>query len=50
MAERQARLLEEDALVRCHGQGNCTEVCPMEISPTDSILALRRRAVSRLLG
>ena len=25
-------------------------VCPMEISPTDSILALRRRAVSRLLG
>jgi len=48
--ERQARLLEEDALVRCHGQGNCTEVCPMEISPADSILALRRRAVSRLLG
>ena len=48
--ERQARLLEEDALVRCHGQGNCTEVCPMKISPTDSILALRRRAVSRLLG
>ena len=49
-AERQAGLLAEDALVRCHGQGNCTEVCPMEISPTDSILALRRRAVSRLLG
>ena len=48
--ERQARLLEEDALVRCHGQANCIEVCPMEISPTDSILALRRRAVSRLLG
>ena len=46
-AERQARLLEEDALVRCHGQGNCTAVCPMEISPTDSILALRRRAVLR---
>jgi len=48
--ERQARLLAEDALVRCHGQGNCTAVCPMEISPADSILALRRRAVSRLLG
>jgi len=47
---RQARLLEEDALVRCHGQGNCTAVCPMEISPAESILALRRRAVSRLLG
>ena len=49
-AERQARLLDEDALVRCHGQGNCTAVCPMEISPTESILALRRRAASRLLG
>lgn len=49
-AERQARLLSEDALVRCHGQGNCTAVCPMEISPTESIFALRRRAVTRLLG
>jgi succinate dehydrogenase/fumarate reductase-like Fe-S protein len=47
-AERQARLAHEDALVRCHGQGNCTAVCPMEISPTDSILALRRRAVLHL--
>jgi hypothetical protein len=25
-------------------------VCPMEISPTESILALRRRAVRGLLG
>ena len=47
-AERRARLAHEDALVRCHGQGNCTAVCPMEISPTDSILALRRRAVLHL--
>jgi fumarate reductase iron-sulfur subunit len=44
-AARAARLLSEDALVRCHGQANCTAVCPMEISPTGSILALRRRAV-----
>ncbi len=43
--ERAGRLLHEDALVRCHGQANCTAVCPMEIAPTDSILALRRRAV-----
>jgi fumarate reductase iron-sulfur subunit len=49
-AERGEALLSEDALARCHGQANCTEVCPMEISPTDSILALRRRAVLRLFG
>jgi fumarate reductase iron-sulfur subunit len=49
-ADRAARLLSEDGLVRCHAQGNCTEVCPMEISPTHSILALRRRAALRLLG
>jgi fumarate reductase iron-sulfur subunit len=48
-AERGALLLGEDALVRCHGQANCTAVCPMEISPTDSILRLRRRALSQLL-
>ena len=45
---RAAVLLAEDSLVRCHGQANCTAVCPMEISPTESILALRRRAVARL--
>jgi len=44
-AERGARLLIGDALARCHGQGNCTAVCPMEISPSESIAALRRRAV-----
>jgi len=47
--ERWALLLSEDALWRCHGQANCTEVCPMELSPTDSILRLRRRAVVSLL-
>jgi len=43
-------VLAEDVLTRCHGQANCTAVCPMEISPTGSILALRRRAVLRLFG
>ena len=40
----------EDTLTRCHSQANCTDVCPMEISPTESILALRRRAVRGLIG
>ena len=50
---REARwrvLLSDDALARCHGQGNCTEVCPMGLSPADSIRRLRRLAVSRLFG
>lgn len=47
---RWAALLSDDALARCHGQGNCTEVCPMQLSPTDSILRLRRLAVARLVG
>ena len=50
---RQARwrlLLGDDALARCHGQGNCTEVCPMGLSPADSIRRLRRLAVWRLVG
>src|SRR6476646_1068063 len=46
-AERSAVMLSEDALTRCHTQANCTDVCPMEISPTQSILALRRRAARR---
>ncbi|HET7874968.1 MAG TPA: succinate dehydrogenase/fumarate reductase iron-sulfur subunit [Methylomirabilota bacterium] len=46
--ERARAVLSEDALVRCHGQANCTVVCPMDLSPTESILALRRRAVLRL--
>ena len=49
-AERAAVMLSEDALTRCHTQANCTDVCPMEISPTQSILALRRRAARRLLA
>jgi fumarate reductase iron-sulfur subunit len=47
-AERATRLLAGDALARCHGQANCTAVCPMEISPTESIATLRRQAVLRL--
>ena len=47
---RWAALLSDDALSRCHGQANCTDVCPMELSPTDSILRLRRMAVGRLVG
>ncbi|PYO26553.1 MAG: succinate dehydrogenase/fumarate reductase iron-sulfur subunit [Candidatus Rokuibacteriota bacterium] len=47
-AARAAVALAEDALLRCHGQANCAAVCPMGISPTDSILALRRQAVVRL--
>jgi len=47
--ERAGLLLAADALLRCHGQANCTDVCPMEISPTGSILALRRQAVRNLL-
>jgi fumarate reductase iron-sulfur subunit len=47
---RWSVLLSEDALARCHGQGNCTEVCPMELAPTTSILRLRGMATRRLLG
>ena len=47
-AERWTPLLSEDALWRCHGQASCTEVCPMELSPTDSILRLRRRSIASL--
>ena len=43
-------VLSTDALARCHGQGNCTEVCPMDIAPTTSILRLRRMATRRMLG
>ena len=46
---RWTALLSDDALARCHGQANCTEVCPMDLSPTDSILRLRRMAVARLV-
>jgi succinate dehydrogenase iron-sulfur subunit len=49
-AERSRAVLAEDVVARCHGQANCSAVCPMEISPLGSILALRRRAVLRLFG
>jgi succinate dehydrogenase/fumarate reductase iron-sulfur protein len=49
-ADRTAVMLSEDTLTRCHTQANCTDVCPVGISPTQSILALRRGAVRRLLG
>jgi fumarate reductase iron-sulfur subunit len=43
-------LLSDDALTRCHGQGNCTAVCPMGLQPATSIARLKRRAVRRLFG
>jgi fumarate reductase iron-sulfur subunit len=51
--EKEARwsvLLSDDALARCHGQGNCTEVCPMDLSPSRSIHRLRAMGTRRLLG
>ena len=42
-------LLSDDALARCHGQGNCTEVCPMGLAPTRSIIRLRQMATVRYL-
>ncbi|HET7343402.1 MAG TPA: succinate dehydrogenase/fumarate reductase iron-sulfur subunit [Methylomirabilota bacterium] len=47
---RWAVLLGDDALARCHGQGNCTEVCPMGLAPTASIIRLRQLATRRLFG
>ncbi len=47
---RWSVLLSDDALARCHGQGNCTEVCPMELSPATSIRRLRAMGTRRLLG
>lgn len=47
---RWAVLLTDDALARCHGQGNCTDVCPMGLSPATSIIRLRAMATRRLLG
>jgi succinate dehydrogenase iron-sulfur subunit len=46
---RWAMLLGDDALPRCHGQGGCTDVCPMGLSPTRSIIRLRQMAVRRLV-
>ncbi len=46
---RWATLLADDAVPRCHGQGNCTEVCPMGLAPSRSIGRLRQMAVRRML-
>ncbi len=47
--ERWNVLLSDDALARCHGQSTCTDVCPMGLSPTTSIIRLRAMATRRLL-
>jgi succinate dehydrogenase iron-sulfur subunit len=47
---RWSVLLSDDALARCHGQGNCTEVCPQDLAPTTSIIRLRQMATRRLFG
>ena len=49
-ASRWRVLLSDDALARCHGQGTCTEVCPMGLAPTTSIIRLRQLATRRMLG
>jgi fumarate reductase iron-sulfur subunit len=48
-ADRWATVFGEDGVWRCHTQGQCTAVCPMELSPADSILALRRLQARSLL-
>ncbi|MBI2215838.1 MAG: succinate dehydrogenase/fumarate reductase iron-sulfur subunit [Candidatus Rokubacteria bacterium] len=48
--DRWRALTSDDALWRCHGQGNCTAVCPMGLAPTTSIARLRRMATRRLFG
>jgi fumarate reductase iron-sulfur subunit len=48
LAGRWPALLGEDGVLRCHGQAQCTAVCPMALSPTDSILRLRRKAAGSL--
>ncbi len=48
LAGRWAALFGEDGVLRCHGQGQCTAVCPVGLSPTDSILRLRRKGVRSL--
>ncbi len=47
-AARWPALFGEDGVLRCHGQAQCTAVCPMQISPADSILRLRRKAARSL--
>jgi fumarate reductase iron-sulfur subunit len=45
LAGRWATLFGEDGVWRCHGQAQCTAVCPMALSPADAISRLRRLAV-----
>jgi fumarate reductase iron-sulfur subunit len=47
-AGRWTTVFGEDGVFRCHGQAQCTAVCPMELSPADSILRLRRKATRSL--
>ena len=47
---RWSVLLSDDGLARCHGQGNCTDVCPQGLAPTTSIIRLRGMATRRLFG
>jgi succinate dehydrogenase iron-sulfur subunit len=49
-ADRWSVLLSDDGLARCHGQGGCTDACPMGLAPTASIVRLRQLATRRLLG
>lgn len=49
-AARWSVLLSDDALARCHGQGNCTAVCPMGLAPSTSIARLRRLGLRRRWG
>ena len=49
-AARWSVLLSDDALARCHGQGNCTDVCPQGLAPTISIFRLRHMGTRRLFG
>ena len=48
VAARWEALFGEDGVWRCHGQAQCTAVCPMELSPADAILRLRRTALRSL--
>jgi fumarate reductase iron-sulfur subunit len=48
--DRWTALLSSDALSRCHGQAGCTDVCPMGLAPTRSIIRLRQLASRLLLG
>lgn len=47
---REARLAgvgDEHGCWRCHSQFSCTDVCPMQLRPTESIGYLKRRLVAR---